>query len=150
MSSRPPSGLLAGSEDRHGKIACRRVDVCAVTEKPLAERRLSRKESLPDSAPGVDGNASALNDLQELHASGVSVRWPSRHTTLQTMALGSSPAREKVYCADVSNSTVAADVPIDILSELLELQKEGMQVSWPVGYGPSSARQAVAGASKEG
>ena len=44
---------------------------------------------------------------------------------------------------------VPADVPVDILSELLELQNEGLQVSWPVGYGPTSAREAVARASKE-
>ena len=123
-------------------------------EKPLVKRRPSRKDPPPASiqnrAPVFDDNASALDEPHDLHASGVSVRWPSRHTTLQTMALGSSPAWEKAYCADVSNITVAADVPIDILSELLELQKEGMQVSWPVGYGPSNARQAVARASKEG
>ena len=122
----------------------------------IADRQRSRTadaEQLTDCV-ALDPHCQAQLDLQELHASGVVVVWPSIGAAQRQLTSGSSEERYRTPRTDAptrrsndsfqstgQSSATHADGEMEMaLQDLRFLHRCGIPVVWPTGHGPESAQ----------
>jgi hypothetical protein len=107
------------------------------------------------SSDDEDQEVTVVESLLELHGDGIAVRWPNGLDPLQAQQIVATDQKQVIACPrpgpdplasafndrTVSDALHATGLDIDVIADLLELDRGGARVAWPDGLNPLVATQ---------